>query len=160
MAKRYNLRSIKKNRNYTFEEVAELLNVHEQTVRGWVSSGLRSLRAKKPYLIIGEDLLVFHRKRTNARKSPLGKNQLYCLTCREPKVPFDSEVEFIPKENGAGLLVGLCADCTNLCNRFVQEGKISAIAPDLVVTHSACVNSLKEPTNPPVNTQQAEKQSE
>ena len=44
----YNHNLIKIHRNYTYEELAEVFNVHKNTVSSWVKNGLPCLKEKRP----------------------------------------------------------------------------------------------------------------
>jgi len=159
VAKRYNLRAVKKNHPYTVEEAADALGVHEQTVRAWFPKGLRVLKSKTPYLILGDDLQSFLGKMKAQRKRPLGLNQLYCLKCRSPKTPYGNLADFIAQASGRGRLQGLCPACDSLCQRFVGRDEIAVIAPDLDIAIPACMNSLNEQAKPAVKTHVTEKRS-
>lgn len=148
MAKRYNTRAIKTNHPYTVEEAAEVLGVHEQTVRAWFLKGLRVLRSKTPHIILGDDLKQFLDKQQARRRRPLRPNELYCLKCRAPKVPLGNLADYIPDGEERGRLAGLCPDCENQCHRFIRCDQIGVQAPNLDVASPACVNSLNEPIDP------------
>jgi hypothetical protein len=52
MARQPNWRRVKRNRNYTYEEAARLLEAHPRTVRNWVQrDGLAALPEQRPHLI-------------------------------------------------------------------------------------------------------------
>lgn len=145
MAKRYNARRVKTHHNYTTEEVAELLGAHPQTVRGWADKGLPCLKSKIPHLFIGAHVQAFLTAQSASKRQPLAPDHLYCLSCKTGKIPAGSVADFIPDGAGRGRLIGLCPDCENLCNRFVSEAQIRAVAPNLIVTHQPRGPSLKEP---------------
>ena len=98
MAKRINLRAIRANTAYTFEEAANTLGVSIVTIRGWEKRGLSVMRLQKPFLILGCELQEFIEKRIRNAKVPLDSDQLYCLPCRKPQIPM-------------GRMVGLRPDC-------------------------------------------------
>ena len=54
-----NPRLVKIHRNYTVEDVANLLGVHKNTVREWIKQGLPKIDDKRPMLILGCDLFAF-----------------------------------------------------------------------------------------------------
>ncbi len=145
MAKRYNARAIKKNQTYTFEEAAEALGVHEQTVRAWGGRGLRVLRSKTPHLILGDDLRRYLSASEQRRKRPMGPNELFCLKCREPKTPEGNLADFSAAGPGRGLLSGICPDCGRMCQRFVRMDQLAFVAPDLDLNISAHSERLNEP---------------
>ncbi len=77
MARQPNWRRVKRNRNYSYDEAARLLEVHPRTVRNWVQrDGLQALTEQRPHLIIGSVLSDFLRHRRQARKTPLKPHEL------------------------------------------------------------------------------------
>lgn len=53
--KRINPRRAKLHRSYTAFELAELLDVHKNTVRQWIKAGLPVVDGARPALICGGD---------------------------------------------------------------------------------------------------------
>jgi hypothetical protein len=145
VAKRYNTRAIKKHRNYTADELAELLNAHPQTIRGWVDKGLPCLKSSTPHLFIGAHVQAFLTAQSIRKKKPLAPDELYCLCCKTGKTPAGLMADFIPDGAGGGRLIGLCPDCESVCNRFTREEKIPLVAPNLAVQRQAKETSLEEP---------------
>ena len=87
MVRRPNPRPVKIHRSYTVEEVARRLNVHKNTVRGWIRGGLPTIDARRPTLITGSDLRRFLEAKNKKRKQPCALGQFYCVRCRAPKAP-------------------------------------------------------------------------
>lgn len=133
MAKRLSGRGIKKNQTYTVEEVALILRVHVQTVRGWGKNGLPLMRGRKPYLVHGEDLQAFLAKRESKAKKPLGPNEVYCFGCRRAVRPAGDLADYVPSGAGSGRLSGICAYCEGMAYRFVSAPSLRSIAPDLLI---------------------------
>ncbi len=63
-----NYRLAKRHRNYTVEEIAELFGKHENTVRGWLKSGLETIDKARPALVHGQTLASFLEARRSAGK--------------------------------------------------------------------------------------------
>ena len=145
MARRYNTRRIKKHHNYSFEEAAEALGVHVQTVRVWAAQGLRCMTDGRPFLILGADLIAFHEQRSGGAKKRLGPNELYCLKCRAPRTPAGRAADFFPYGPDRGRLSGICPDCESMCHRFVRRDRLGLVAPDLSIETPAVFERLKEP---------------
>ena len=80
-SRRPNWRGIKIHRNYEVGEAARDLRVCKGTVRRWIKSGLPTLTDRKPMLILGEDLIAFHKARTGKRQT-CQPNECYCVKCR------------------------------------------------------------------------------
>ena len=145
MAKRYNVRALKMHHNYTVEQLAEILGAHPQTIRAWAYKGLPCLKSKTPHLFVGAHVQAFLAAQSDRKKNPLAPDQLFCLSCKAGKTPDGLIADFVPDGAGRGRLVGLCPDCGSLCNRFVSEVPLRAVAPNLAVAHQRPEPSLEEP---------------
>ena len=111
-----------------------LFNVHKNTVRAWLTSGLQPVDNRRPILILGRRLSDFlHARRKQARQR-CRPGQFYCMRCRAPKTSVGRRAEYQPTTSSAGNLRGICADCgTRMC-RQVSLRNIEAVAGDLQVT--------------------------
>ena len=83
--KRFNPRRVKLHRNYTVGEAAMLLEVHKNTIRAWLGSGLEAIDDRRPVLILGRKLSAFLHARRESRRQRCKAGQLYCVRCRAPK---------------------------------------------------------------------------
>ena len=145
MAKRYNVRRLKKHQNYTAEQLAEFLGAHPQTIRTWAKRGLPCLKSLTPHLFVGAHVQAFLATQSASKKQPLAADELYCLACKAGKIPDGLIADFIPDSAGLGRLIGLCPDCEKFCNRIVSEAQIAAVAPNISVKHQPRQPSLKKP---------------
>ena len=59
MARRHSTRGIRKNRTYTYEQLAEKVGVSPQTVRKTKPRGLRVMEGARPHLVLGADAIAF-----------------------------------------------------------------------------------------------------
>jgi hypothetical protein len=123
-----NPRLVKVHRSYTVEEIASLLNLHKNTVREWIKKGLATIDNKRPTLIHGKDLSAYLQARRVKNKRPCKPNQMYCLRCREPKVPAGNMVDYQPKTESMGNLFGFCPDCEVGMNRATSLKKLEKIS--------------------------------
>lgn len=124
MAKRPSHRALRAARSYTFEEAAIVLGVSKGTVRTWVNNGLPAMKAQRPYLILGESLKDFLQTKTAKRKTVLRPAELYCLSCKAPRMPLGMLVDCIPQTATTARLMGLCEVCSGTCNRMISRAKI------------------------------------
>lgn len=124
MAKRPSHRVLRASRCYTFEEAASALGVSMGTVRAWAKNGLPTMKAQRPYLILGEAMKDFLRTRNAKRKSALQPVELYCLSCKAPRTPMGMLVDCIPQTATTARLMGLCEVCGGTCNRMISRAKI------------------------------------
>lgn len=125
MARRRSHRVLRATRCYTFEEAATALGVSMGTVRAWAKNGLPTMKAQRPYLILGEVLKDFLQAKTAKRKAALQPTELYCLSCKAPRTPMGMLVDCIPQTTTTSRLVGLCVVCDGICNRMISRTKIA-----------------------------------
>lgn len=125
MAKRHkNPRLAKIHRSYLVDEVADLYQVDKNTVRNWIKKGLPTVDSKRPALILGSALNEFHATRRNINKRPCALSEIYCMRCKEPKKPAGGMVEYQPKNDKSGNLIGICPDCEAMMFRRVSASKL------------------------------------
>jgi Helix-turn-helix domain len=131
MGKRHpNWQLVKKCRNYTVEEIADLFGLHKNTVRAMLRDGLRPIDDRRPMLFLGGDLANFLRERRAKSKCPLKSNEMYCLRCREAREPAFGDVEYLPATPSGGNLRGLCPACSGLMHRRVSLARMHLMFPE------------------------------
>ena len=133
MAKRYNPNLAKIHFTYSVNEVAELFSVHSHTVREWIKKGLPVMNETRPVLIQGAILREFISEQNKKQKRPCAENEMYCVSCREPKIPLGDMVDYEPRDEQKGCLVGLCPSCESSMNRFASLSSIERISKKLEV---------------------------
>lgn len=119
--------------SFTVEEIARTLNVHKNTVRGWLRAGLEAVDDRRPALIQGKVLRDFLEKKRRARRQPCRPGTLYCLKCRAPRAPAIGMVEFVPLNGSAGSLRALCDQCGTLMHRAAATERVPVLMPNLEV---------------------------
>jgi hypothetical protein len=133
MPKRLNPNLAKMHRNYTVEEVADLFDVHKNSVRAWIKAGLPVCDSRRPVLILGVDLRGYLTAKQLRRKRRCSAEELYCLRCREPRLPAEGMVDYIPMTIESGRLNALCPVCTVVMNRYVRARDLDKIRATLDV---------------------------
>lgn len=120
-------------------ELADLLGVHVQTIRGWASNGLAPLspEAHRP-LFLGQTVKSYLSHLQNARKVKLQEGEFYCLRCRVAVTPESvTEVDrnvLIGNHKDSIVLTAQCPQCSCPVNRFSsrvsnnQKGKYATHA--------------------------------
>ena len=146
-----NFRLVKIHRNYTVEEVSRLLDIHKNTVREWIRRGLATIDNKRPMLILGRDLSSFLKARRVKNKRPCKPNQMYCLRCREPKIPAGNMVDYQPVTETLGNLFGICPDCEVGMNRRTSLAKLVQIQGILNLTFPEGFRHIVDSNQPTVN---------
>ncbi len=152
MGKRHpNHRLVKIHRSYTVEEIANLFNLHKNTVRLWVKDGLATIDDKRPMLILGHVLAAFLKTRRSKNKQRCKPGELYCVRCRAPKAPAGDMAEYCPITEKFGNLVAICPDCDAIMNRRVSLAKIGPIREKMDISFPEAVEHLIDRANPTVN---------
>jgi hypothetical protein len=152
MGKRHpNHRFVKIHRNYTVEEIANLFNLHKNTVRLWIKNGLSTIDDKRPMLILGNDLIAFLKVRRSKNKQKCKPGELYCVRCRAPKVPAGDMAEYCPITDKLGNLIAICPDCDAIMNRRVSLSKINQIQGKMDISFPEAVLHLIDRSNSTVN---------
>ncbi len=146
-----NLRLAKIHRNYTTEEIANLYNVHKNTVSNWIKQGLPVCSIKRPFLIMGRDLRVFLEAKRVKNKRPCKPDEIYCIRCRAPKKPAADLVEYKATTTTLGNLVAICPDCESIMNRRINLAKLNQRPCYLCITQSLAGSHITECINPSVN---------
>lgn len=149
--RRVNPRLAKRHRSFTVFELADLLDVHRNTVRLWIREGLPVLDAAKPILIDGGDFQAWWGKRTKARKRPCQPGQMYCFKCREPKAPALGMVEYVPTNATTGNLKALCETCGTFMHRRTRLVDIAAKMPGLDAQITQAPSSIVARSHPSPN---------
>lgn len=132
--RRQNPRLAKSLLSYTILEVAELYDVHRNTVRHWIAAGLRQLDHKKPVMIHGSELNRFHKARRLADGRHCGPGEVYCLSCREPRRPAGDIADYTPLNEKIGTLSAICPDCERIMTQRVNAERLARFEFVLEVT--------------------------
>lgn len=146
-----NPRLVKIHRNYLVEEVARLLGVHKNTIRQWIKSGLPTVDQQRPTLILGRDLVDFLTQRRKARKRPCQPGEMYCLRCRQQKVPAGDSAYCVPRTPLSGTLVGTCPSCNSKMYRHVSLLKLEQVRGKLVLRLPEAGKHIDESSKPSLN---------
>ncbi|QBY02939.1 DNA-binding protein [Thalassotalea sp. HSM 43] len=133
MKRNHNPNKCKINRFYTVEEVSMLLDVHKHTVRNWILKGLAVCDDKRPVIILGKDLKAFLQKQRQQGKRKCKPSELYCMKCREPRIPDQKSIEFIKETNTKGRVIAACSHCNSSMNKYFKLDELATIQRDLAV---------------------------
>ena len=125
--RRANYRQVKTHHSYTVEEAARLLDVHKNTVRAWVKTGLPVCDGNRPTLILGRELAAFLKARQTKNKRPCLPGEIYCVRCRATKQPALGMADYLPITAGQGNLMGICPDCEGFIFRRASLAKMGQI---------------------------------
>lgn len=117
-------RRIRIRRTYSVPEVAALLEVHVHTVRRWLKNGLGTIDGQSPTLIHGAELRKYLDVRAKGRKQKCGPDEMYCLSCRAPRLPTLGSVHIADLNEKTVRLVGACCTCGG---RICRAGSASRL---------------------------------
>jgi hypothetical protein len=123
-AKNPDRRRIRITRTYSVPEVAALLEVHVHTVRRWLKDGLRSIDDQSPTLIHGAELRRYLDVRAKGRKHKCGPDEMYCFSCRAPRLPILGSVHIADLNEKTVRLIGVCCSC---CRKICRAGSTSRL---------------------------------
>jgi hypothetical protein len=151
MSKSPNHRRVKQNRSYNVPEAAACVGVHKHTVRRWIAEGLPKVGGKGQTLILGHDLRRFLEGRRRSAKRPCPAGHLYCLKCRQHRLPAGMIADYVPITPTSGNLKALCPYCFTEMHRRVREADLGLFGADLQVTRTEWPRSLCGRTPPSLN---------
>jgi hypothetical protein len=127
MSKTHNPNKCRIHRSYTVEEAALFLEVHKRTVRNWIIKGLPVCDDKRPLLILGTDLKLFLQQQRKQNKRKCKPCELYCLKCRESRLPEQKTIPFIEETNTKGRVIASCSVCNSRMNKYFKLENITSI---------------------------------
>ena len=149
--RRPNRRRMKVHRSYTIDEVARTLEVHRNTVRHWIKTGLPVIDDKRPILMLGSDLAEFLTRRRHARRQPCLAGQMFCLKCRKPQEPAGRMADYVANSATSGALVGICPACNGLMYRRASVARLSLVMGALDVQMTLVQRRIEDTATPIVN---------
>lgn len=127
-AKNPDRRRIRIRRTYSVPEVADLLGVHVHTVRRWLKKGLGTIDGESPTLVHGKELRRYLDARAKARKQKCSPDEMYCLSCRAPRLPTLGSVQMIDLNEKTVRLVGTCCTCGKRIHRAGSASRLEEYA--------------------------------
>jgi len=131
--RRTNPTRIKQHRSYTAGELAELLDVHKNTVRQWQRDGLKPIDNYRPILFTGDIARAFLVTRNASRKRPCPPGTIYCFCCREGRSPAGAMADYVPVNSVSGNLRAICATCETIMHRRIRLAALPATMPGIDV---------------------------
>ena len=129
MAKKYNLKLIKKKQSYTVKEVAQLFCIGKRSVFRWIDKGLKPIDSgRRPFLIMGFDLYDFLKHEQLKNKVKLKEDEFYCMKCQKSRKATKVEIVDtgkILKKSGQKqkMKIGKCTICKTKVNKLLPSTK-------------------------------------
>jgi hypothetical protein len=149
--RRLNYRLAKIHLNYYVDEIASLYDVHRNTVRQWIKTGLPTVDHRRPMLIRGSDLRAFIQARREVNTRTCQPGEIYCVRCHEPKKPAGNMADCECITSILGNLVGICPTCESMIYRRVNLGKLEQVRGQLEVTMPQALPHINDSDQPSVN---------
>lgn len=132
--RRPNPRLVKIHRNYTVEEIANRFGVHKNTVRQWIKQSLPTSDNQRPMLVLGRDLAAFLHNKRRKNKRTCKPGEIYCVRCREPRIPAGGMADYQAVTETQGNLVGICPCCEIIIYRRINPTKLEQVRSQLTIT--------------------------
>lgn len=147
----YNPYKAKINRNYSYEELAQVYGVHKNTIAQWIKKGLPCLKDMRPFLILGSDVRVYLQAQRVGNKQKCKPNELFCVRCKTPVQPTENLVEYLPVSSTKGRLVGSCSHCECVINKFVSFEGLGVYSEIFDLAISKELEHINDSDNPLLN---------
>lgn len=129
----FDLRRIKRKCSYTLQEITELFGVHKNTIYLWMKQNLETIDGQKPYLIHGEELYRFLKKKQQSHKRSCKPNEFYCCKCRKPQFSWENVVDLAIFNKKQLVIKGICAICSTAITKLGAVKKIEEYESCFVV---------------------------
>lgn len=126
--KNYDYRRVSKHQSYSVQEIAELFDLHKQTVLRWLKDGLCTIDSHKPYLIYGEELQNFLRTKRVEQRRPCKPDEFYCCRCRKPRKLANNSAELTVLKSQKLRLQGKCQTCSCSVFRMTSPNHLGEIS--------------------------------
>ena len=147
----YNPYLVKINRNYTFEELAAVFNVHKNTISTFVKNGLPCLKEKRPFLILGVDARDYLQRQRSGKKQKCKHNEFFCMRCKAPTKPAENYVEYFSLSATKGRLSGFCERCECIVNKFVSYASLERYSEFFDISNPKESERVNDSSNPLLN---------
>lgn len=122
---RINPRRAKIHRSYTVAEAARLFGVHRNTVKNWINGGLSIVKTSREKLILGCELQAFLARKQALRRRKCPSGTLYCLKCREPRLPRPGSLAVVHATPVSANVAALCETCGTRMHRRASLAKLA-----------------------------------
>lgn len=115
---------VKTHRSYTFQQLADLLDVTVGTIRRWCKRGLPCLTDARPFLVEARDFHEFHADKLARKKTRLEQFEVYCLSCKSAQTPEPGLVDAEPMDATRDRIMALCPTCAGLTRRIISRSDL------------------------------------
>lgn len=138
---RHNPRKAKSHRDYSDADVRALYDVSRNTIRNWISAGLRPIEGLPQRLFTGAELNRFHAERAAAaRRKPSG-SEIFCIPCGAQQAMAGNSVWLSSASGVAGRLAWTCPACG-----IEASITIGPLTLERLATHGVLIHRVLEAT--------------
>ena len=110
---------------YSVAEASKLFGVHRNTIRSWIRAGLEYFVQGGRVFMLGSAIRAFLERRRAVRRTPLKPGRLYCMKCREARLPAGGMAELVRPRGGTATVRALC-ECGAWMNRSASLARLDA----------------------------------
>ena len=126
-SRKVDLRKIKPTETYNKEQIARDLNRTPETVARWKREGMPIIPGSSPYLVDGQELFDWLKKRQDARKFPCRDNEAFCFTCKTQRTFEMESVVLRPINSKRFSIDSRCEECGNEMHKGASMARIDEI---------------------------------
>jgi hypothetical protein len=142
MKRNHNLRKLKAKKSYSTLELAEALDVHVQTIRGWRKNGLHSIDETSHFsLYLGSSVQIYLKEQMENRRVTLSEGEFYCLSCRRGTTALNiivvSQYQTLGSNKTSVRIEGTCARCRKKVNKFDTRELKDLVTAQVINTGSS-----------------------
>ena len=135
MKRNHNLHIVKTKRSYSTADLADLFNVHIQTVRNWHKQGMQPIDHDDDYrLYLGSAVKEYLQTKRDSRKIKLKKSEYYCMGCQNKSTSLKTVVvpqnKIIGKGDQSVVLHGICIKCGTKLRKFDKLSDNLSVSED------------------------------
>ncbi len=149
--RRYNPQKVKIHHSYDVAEVANLLDVHKNTVRIWIKEGLPVVDSRRPTLILGGELRTFLKSRRVRNKRKCQPGEFYCFGCRAQRWPAGNMVDFQSITEKVGNITALCEQCESVMHQRIAAERLKQLPGEIEITFTQEHKRIVDRSHPSVN---------
>lgn len=125
--KKHSISKIRRHRIYDARMLTETLGVHRKTIGRWIKQGLEIIPGTHPCKFWGQDIIIFLEVRQKKNGQRLNPGELFCLSCRAPRLPLAGSIKLektgkrIGKSTKQVIIRATCSVCGGKLSKFSSE---------------------------------------
>ncbi|MBQ6736619.1 MAG: hypothetical protein IJQ90_04005 [Alphaproteobacteria bacterium] len=134
---------------YNLNEIGNITNRSEKTVREFIKDSLKTIDNKKPFLVRGYDLIEFLKRKNIKKQHRTNFDEMFCLKCRETRTPKSKQIQIQQKESISFISTrALCSRCGTIMNKAYKISDFDQLKRTFHIVEKL---SIYDSDNLPVN---------